>query len=62
MKENEYITACNRVKVSAALVILRDTLPGYDGVITDEKWTEVVRVLSKWENDLFLATKIENAG
>jgi len=57
MTENEYITATNRVKVSAALHHMRDTLAGFDGVITDEIRGDLLDRLYDLESKLF--AKIE---
>ncbi len=53
MTEKEYITAANRVKVSMALNILRDVLPGDDYGISDRQLAEITDRLSETEQKLF---------
>lgn len=36
MTEQEYIAATNLTKIRAAAAVLRDIIPGFDGVVTDE--------------------------
>lgn len=58
MKETEYIKATNRVKVSMALTILRDVLPGKDYGISAEDLTEIAKRLRKAEEELFSSFEI----
>lgn len=53
MKESEYIIATNRVKVSAALTIVRDVLPGEDYGISQKDLSEIYIRLSDAEERLF---------
>ena len=53
MTEIEYIRATNRVKVSAALTILHDVLPGDDCGITNIDLFEILRKLRISEQKLF---------
>lgn len=53
MKETEYIKASNRVKISAALTILRDVLPGAEYGISDDDINEIKIKLSAAEITLF---------
>lgn len=53
LKENEYIIITNRVKVSAALTILRDVLSGDDYGITDKQLSEITTNLRTTEEKLF---------
>ena len=59
MKEEDYVKATNRVKVSTALTIMRDVLPGDDGGISDREHSEIVSVLSKLETKLFKSFLLE---
>lgn len=59
MTEDEYLRATNRVKVSAALTILRDVLPGTKWGITEEKHMEIISVLSSAEEELFKSYELE---
>jgi len=61
MTENEYISATNLTKARIALHVVRDILPGFDGVTTDEEQTQIQRILSKWIDGLEKVTQ-ENAG
>lgn len=58
MKEPEYIKATNRAKVSMALTILRDVLPGENYGISSKDLTEITKRLRKAEVDLFASFKI----
>jgi hypothetical protein len=57
MKEREYIASTNRVKVSMALKILRDVLPGEEYGITDIQLSEIVSRLAVAEDNLFQSYK-----
>lgn len=59
MTENEYIRATNRVKVSAAIVLLRDVLPGYVYGITEEDFVEIIKRLVDAEKKLFASYEVE---
>ena len=60
MKETEYLRATNRVKVSMALTILRDVLPGDDYGITRMDLSEITSRLSRVEEALFCSYELEN--
>ena len=51
--ENEYIRFTNRTKVSTALTIMRDVLPGDDWGITEETHQQIVNLLREAELRLF---------
>jgi len=53
MTEKEYISAANRVKVSAALKILCDVLPGDEYGISDIELSEITSRLAVAEDKLF---------
>ena len=53
MKEVEYIRGTNRAKVSMAIAILRDILPGEDYIVGEEELREVVSRLKTMEERLF---------
>ena len=53
MTEIEYLRATNRVKVSMALSILRDVLPGKDYGIKEEDLSEIKKRLRDAEDKLF---------
>ena len=59
MTESEYIKATNRVKVSVALTIMRDVLPGDNCGITCDEASEIKRLLRNAEEKLFSAVEIE---
>ena len=59
MTESEYITVANRVKVSAALTIMRDVLAGDDWGISDQCLAEIVSGLDKANDALFAAINID---
>ena len=58
MKEAEYIKTTNRVKVSMALTIMRDVLPGEDWGITPDELSEITRRLCSSEEKLFSLIEI----
>ena len=53
MTEIQYIKTTNRVKVSMALAILRDVLPGDDYGITAKELSEITSRLRRAEEKLF---------
>lgn len=59
MTEKQYIVATNRVKVSMALMILRDVLPGDDYGITTNEINQIRKPLTLIEARMFGATEIE---
>lgn len=59
MTETEYITATNRVKITLAIAMLRDVLPGFDGVTTKENMPPIMRQLIEMEGALFGKIKIQ---
>lgn len=56
MTEKDYITITNLVKVIQAKVILKDVLPGFDDVISEKQWREIIKALKEWEIKLFEKT------
>lgn len=59
MKENEYVRATNRVKVSLALACLRDVLPGDNYGVTASELADVARSLRQIETRLIGIIEIE---
>jgi hypothetical protein len=59
MTESDYLCATNRVKVSAAAVLIRDVLPGDDWGIGDAEHGEILRLLYEAEEKLFASVNIE---
>lgn len=62
MTEIEYLRATNRAKVSIALTIMRDVLPGAGdeyGISGEEK-SEIMRLLSLAESKLFASYEIKD--
>lgn len=59
MKENEYIKATNRVKISAALTILRDVLPGAEYGISTYEITEIKIRVRAAEDKLFSSYELQ---
>ncbi len=55
MKEVDYIRATNVARAKIALEIVRDIMPGFDGVVTEEDHTKVRKILSGWTDGLFAA-------
>ena len=53
MNEVEYIIATNRVKISMALTILRDVLPGEEYGISTKEYAKFARPLRESEVKLF---------
>ena len=45
MTENEYVLHANRVRLSTALTILGNVMPGEDYGISDEKLAEITKPL-----------------
>lgn len=58
MTEQDYIKATNRVKVSAALTILRDVLPGDDYGVSDMLMKGIIVELTGIEMDLFASFEL----
>jgi len=58
MKERDYIKATNRVKVSAALTILRDVLAGDEYGITTNELSQITSKLRRAEEKLFTSYEI----
>jgi len=48
MKEKDYITVTNRVKVSIVKDVLRDVLPD-DNIILTNEWRDIIIKISDWE-------------
>ena len=61
MTEEEYIKATNRVKVSAALTIMRDVLAGDDYGISESELTDIVAPLYRAETKLFKSFKLDKS-
>lgn len=53
MTESEYLRATNRVKVSSALTILRDVLPGDNWGISKNDLGIIIQLLRAQEEKLF---------
>ena len=60
MRESVYIVATNRVKVSMALHILRDTLAGDEYGIDASKMSHIRRELKNIEERLFSLIEIDD--
>lgn len=60
MTEEDYIKATNRAKVTAALGILRDVLPGDDYGISQEEFTAFMAPLHEAEERLFKSYELIN--
>ena len=58
MNEADYIKAANRVKVSAALTILRDVLPGDEWGISQSDLSEITSRLGDAEERLFASYQL----
>ena len=61
MTEQEYINATNRVKVSAALVILRDVLIIKDTPVACKEFSDIRRHLREIEEKLYDSIKLEES-
>lgn len=59
MNESEYIKATNRVKVTMAITILRDVLPGKNYGISHSEKTEITKRLSMAQEKLFSSYSLE---
>ena len=59
MTEEDYIKATNRVKISAALVIVRDVLAGDDCGISETEHEAIVKLLREAEVKLFKSFEVE---
>ena len=59
MTESEYLRATNRVKVSLALEILRDVLPGKGYGISGLKLAQIRTALREAEEALFKSYGVE---
>ena len=59
MNEIEYIRATNRVKISAALVIVRDVLDGEDFGVTSDELLQIRKLLAAAERKLFRSYSID---
>ncbi len=51
MKEKEYILVKNLANVTAALNILRDVLPDFDGVVTKSVLQAIQSTLAEWQEE-----------
>lgn len=61
MTEEDYIKATNRVKISAALVIVRDVLAGDDYGVSEADHAGIVKLLRDAEVKLFKSFELEAA-
>jgi len=61
MTEQEYINATNRVKVSAALTILRDVLVFKDTPVACNEFSRIRSDLREIEEKLFASYKLEES-
>lgn len=59
MTETEHIKATNRVRVSAALTIMRNILPGEEYGIDEEKYNEIVKLMRAAEVELYGSYSVE---
>jgi hypothetical protein len=59
MKERDYIRATNRVKVSMALMIMRDVLPGEHYGIAEAEASDIKKLLCEAEEKLFSVVEIK---
>ncbi len=59
MNEKDYLCATNRVKVSAALTLMRDVLPGDDWGISIAEHEVICGVLRRAEEKLFASFKLD---
>jgi hypothetical protein len=57
--ETEYIACTNLAKIISAESILRDVLPGFDGVTTDAKMMPIKRALAEMREGLFAVIKTD---
>lgn len=53
MNEQDYIDACDRVRVSAAKSILSEVFPENSSVIELEGYRDLMGTLTHWEEQLF---------
>ena len=61
MTEQEYIKATNRVKVSAALTILRDVLPGDGNGVPEKEFGQLKYKLRELEERLFSSYELQES-
>lgn len=61
MTEQDYIKATNRVKVSAALHLIRDVLPGDDFGMSESEHKVIIVLLRDAETKLFSSLHLENS-
>lgn len=59
MDEKTYLKATNRVKISAALNIIRDVLPGEDFGISDAERSKIISGLQTLEENLFASFTLD---
>ena len=60
MNEKDYICATNRVKISAALTLVRDVLPGEEWGISNEEHQKICGILRDAEVKLFASFELED--
>ncbi len=58
MKESEYILMTNKTNVDTALRAMRDTLPGFDDVVTEKERNEIISQLAEWQEKFHKKVKI----
>lgn len=52
MTEREYLISTNLTKIRAAYYLLRDTMEGFDGVVTKERLTPILNELYNMQEAL----------
>jgi hypothetical protein len=60
MKEQDYINVRELSNVMNAKGILRDIIPENSKVITQDKLSTVMKILSEWQDELFSIIKTED--
>lgn len=60
MKESEYILVRNLSNITTALNLLRDTLPGFDGVVTEKELKATRSQLAEWQDKIHQKIDKEN--
>lgn len=59
VKENEYIAASNKAKVTAALIILRDILPGEQYGIGFDEYVDIIAPLQNLQDNMFNRIRVD---
>ena len=60
MKEQEYIIASDRMRLTDATKILGDIVPAINPFIDKDKFSEIITVLLRWERELLNSLEIDN--